>query len=116
MNRACKSSDMRMRYSKVAYGQYCTGVRLPFIELVYYTVRCEFQLKCLSFDVNFSPQAHFVLQQAALQYERANGLHVAAKRRVREAEQRVFSSIEKRAFDAALQELLNTATTEVSKS
>lgn len=64
----------------------------------------------------FFLQAHLVLQQAALQYERANSMHVAAKRTVREQEHRVYTSIEKRAFDTALQEVLNVATIEVKNN
>ena len=59
-------------------------------------------------------QAHFKLQQATLQYEKANSRHIYARQRVQEAENRVFSSGEKRAFDTALQEMLNQATIEVS--
>lgn len=59
-------------------------------------------------------QAHFKLQQATLQYERANSRQIYARQRVQEAENRVFSSGEKRAFDTALQEMLNQATIEVN--
>ena len=41
---------------------------------------------------------------------------MCARQRVHEAEQRVFSSGEKRAFDTALQEMLNQATIEVKVS
>lgn len=58
-------------------------------------------------------QAHFELQKATLQFEKANSRHVYARQRVHEAENRVFGSGEKRAFDTALQEMLNQATLEV---
>ena len=48
-----------------------------------------------------------------LQFEKANSRHVYARQKVHEAEQRVFGSGEKRAFDAVLQEMLNQATLEV---
>jgi len=58
-------------------------------------------------------KAHFELQKATLQFEKANSRHVYARQRVHEAENRVFGSGEKRAFDTALQEMLNQATLEV---
>ncbi|EDO49513.1 predicted protein, partial [Nematostella vectensis] len=58
-------------------------------------------------------QAHYMLQKSTNQFERASGMHVAARRRVIEAESRVFGDGEKRAFDTALQEMLNQATIEV---
>lgn len=61
-------------------------------------------------------QAHCELQKATLQFEKANSRHVYARQRVQEAEQRVFASGEKRAFDTALQEMLNQATIEVKTS
>ena len=58
--------------------------------------------------------SHQNLHKSALQFERANGMHVAAKARVGEAERRVFSGDTKlRPFDGALQEMLNQATMEV---
>lgn len=59
-------------------------------------------------------QSHQLLQKSALQFERANGMHVAAKQRVKDAEYRVFSGDMKlRPFDGALQEMLNQATIDV---
>ncbi|XP_073235946.1 uncharacterized protein [Porites lutea] len=61
-------------------------------------------------------KAHVKLQQATLQYEKANSRHIYARQRVQEAENRVFLSGEKRAFDTALQEMLNQATIEVNEA
>lgn len=41
-------------------------------------------------------------------------MHIAARTRVLEAERRVFGEGPKRAFDTALQEMLNQATIEVN--
>lgn len=54
-----------------------------------------------------------MLQKSTNKYERASGMHIAAKTRVNEAEKRVFGGGPKRAFDTALQEMLNQATIEV---
>jgi len=54
-----------------------------------------------------------MLQKSSNQFERATGMHIAAKTRVMEAEKRVFGGGPKRAFDTALQEMLNQATIEV---
>ena len=60
-------------------------------------------------------QAHFELQKASHQYEKANSRHVCARQQVRDTENKMFCSEEKRAFDPAMQEMLNKATTEVNK-
>ncbi|XP_068715561.1 SH3 domain-binding protein 5-like [Montipora foliosa] len=61
-------------------------------------------------------KAHFELQKASRQYEKANSRHVYARQRVHDAEYKVFSSGEKRDFDAAMQEMLNQATIEVNEA
>lgn len=60
-------------------------------------------------------QAQFELQKASHQYEKANSRHVCARQQVRDSENKMFFSEEKRAFDPAMQEMLNKATIEVNK-
>ncbi|KXJ08487.1 SH3 domain-binding protein 5 [Exaiptasia diaphana] len=61
-------------------------------------------------------QSHGMLQKSTNQFERATGMHIAARTRVQEAEKRVFGAGPKRAFDTALQEMLNQATIEVNEA
>ncbi|KAK3733787.1 hypothetical protein QZH41_015116, partial [Actinostola sp. cb2023] len=61
-------------------------------------------------------QSHSLLQKSANQFERATGMHVAARTRVFEAEKRVFGAGAKRGFDSAIQEMLNQATIEVNEA
>lgn len=55
------------------------------------------------------------MQKASHQYEKANSRHVCARQQVRDTENKMFFSEEKRAFDPAMQEMLNKATIEVNK-
>lgn len=55
------------------------------------------------------------MQKASHQYEKANSRHVCARQQVRDTENKMFFSEEKRAFDPAMQEMLNKATVEVNK-
>lgn len=61
-------------------------------------------------------KAHFELQKASHQYEKANSRHVCARQQVRDTENKMFFSEEKRAFDPAMQEMLNKATIEVNEA
>jgi hypothetical protein len=78
---------------------------------VYGTQYYYYLLNILFFKFAF--KSHSMLQKSTNQFERATGMHVAAKSRVFEAERRVFGGGNKRAFDSAIQEMLNQATIEV---
>ncbi|XP_019630435.1 PREDICTED: uncharacterized protein LOC109474544 isoform X2 [Branchiostoma belcheri] len=62
-------------------------------------------------------QAQVEAQKAAVEYQRANGIHRAARETISLAEQRLFSDAdEKRQFDSAWQEMLNHATMKVMEA
>ncbi|XP_078572615.1 uncharacterized protein LOC144859644 isoform X2 [Branchiostoma floridae x Branchiostoma japonicum] len=62
-------------------------------------------------------QAQIEAQKAAVEYQRANGIHRAARETISLAEQRLFSDAdEKRQFDSAWQEMLNHATMKVMEA
>ena len=82
-------------------------------DIIYFYSPQLLEFQCRHLSVSSNQQAHFELQRATLQYEKANSRHVYARQRVHDAEHRVFSCGEKRVFDTALQEMLNQATIEV---
>jgi SH3-domain binding protein 5 len=59
--------------------------------------------------------AQIECQKAAVQYQRANEIHAAAKETVALAEQRFLSNSHEWQFDGAWQEMLNHATLKVQK-
>jgi SH3-domain binding protein 5 len=60
--------------------------------------------------------AQIECQKAAVQYQRANEIHAAAKETVALAEERFMSNSHEWQFDGAWQEMLNHATLKVSYS
>ncbi|XP_014666790.1 PREDICTED: SH3 domain-binding protein 5-like [Priapulus caudatus] len=65
-------------------------------------------------DVAF--KAHREAQKAAIQFQRANSEHQAAKETIYLAEQRLLNMNDKRVFDSAWQEMINHATMKLNEA
>lgn len=61
-------------------------------------------------------KAHREAQEAAIKYQRANGIHRAAKETIFVAEQRLLNMADKREFDTAWQQMINHATQKLNEA